>query len=89
MDNFLQKVFIEREHKKEVYFNSTKSLRYEVVPKRLYTYEVLLAEKDDNNNITVYNLTAPGGNYYSQTTSQHVGKVVKYLTYAELEFDLV
>ena len=44
---------------------------------RVYSYELLIGEIVDGEHI-VYDHTAPGGSYYSQTTSKHVNLIKPY-----------
>jgi len=49
---------------------------------KLYSYNLLIGERDEDYNLVVYNYTA-SGEYYSMTTSQHVGLALR-LSSAEL-----
>jgi len=89
MEKFLTKCFIEQTSKKDMIYNSTKSLSFETIPKRLYSYQELITEADENNNITIYNKTAPGGLFFSRTTSQHISDIIFFLTKNKIEYDLV
>lgn len=89
MENFLNKIFKNREYRKPVIFNSTKSMRFETTPKFLFSYNEKILEIDDDRNITLYNKTANGGMYFSQTTSQQIGKVRNYLLENDIPFSIV
>jgi len=43
---------------------------------KLYSYELLIGERDEDYNLVVYNYTA-SGDFRSMTTSQHVGLALR------------
>ena len=43
---------------------------------KLWSYNLLIGEKDDWGNPVIWNYTKQGGNFVSQTTSKHVGWAV-------------
>ena len=47
----------------------------------LYSYSLMIGT---NSGGVIYNHTAPGGSYYSQTTSKHVGLARRYSPHAEI-----
>ena len=48
---------------------------------KLYSYSLMIG---DNAGSTIFDHTAAGGSYYSQTTSCHVGLAKRYSPYAEI-----
>ena len=48
---------------------------------KLYSYRLLIG---DNSGGTIYNHTAGGGSYYSQTTSCHVGLAKRLSPFANI-----
>jgi len=88
MDKFLNKVFINTPNK-EVIFNSSKTMRYETNPKFLFSYEEKIAEISDDGEIYIYDKTARGGNYFSQTTSKQIYKVINFLKKNNLIHELI
>ena len=49
---------------------------------KLYSYNLLIGERDEDHNLVVYNYT-DSGDFRSMTTSQHVGLALR-LSSAEL-----
>ena len=48
---------------------------------KLYSYNLMIG---DNSGGTIYDHTAGGGSFYSQTTSKHVGLAVRLSPFANL-----
>ena len=44
---------------------------------KLYSYNLMIAEHDDDGDTIIWDYTA-SGEYYSQTTSKHVGLACRY-----------
>jgi len=88
MDNFLEKIFLTKSFgRRQALFNSTKSLRYEIEPRFLFSYGTKILELDEDDNITIY--------YYrekywiTQTTSVQIGRIMAFLRHRDIPFDCV
>jgi hypothetical protein len=89
MEKFLDKCFKNEAHKKPVYFNSTKTLRFETEPQFLYSYEEIICEITNDGTILLFNKTASSGNFFSMTTSNHISKIKNYLEMNDIEFEFL
>tara|TARA_R100000388_G_scaffold67826_1_gene49022 strand:- start:627 stop:932 length:306 start_codon:yes stop_codon:yes gene_type:complete len=74
---------------KKVYFNSTKNVRYETEPKLLYNYNEVIADLHNKELIIIYDKTARGGEYHSQTTSTRVNDFIRFCQDSRKLYELI
>ena len=74
--------------KKDFYFNHTKTAHINNTIKSLFSYNELIADFRDEI-IVIYNKTAQGGNYFSNTTSTFINLFIRMCEDNKIEYDLV
>tara|TARA_R110002073_G_scaffold230162_2_gene391052 strand:- start:14287 stop:14736 length:450 start_codon:yes stop_codon:yes gene_type:complete len=83
--DIIDKVIIDKETDK-YFYNSHRTFRYK--DKCFYSYDTVIAELKNDNQIYIYPYTAALGQFISITTSTHLNRIIRCVKDSDLESNI-